>query len=293
MALSIGSLSLDLCKTISITPISGDIQAQGAAQGAEWGLVAVDQAHGKLAMRLVPKQSSFRGAWELTTAGAGRTLPVYFLPWRPKRIVSLPIGNDVPLFATAAITGCSVFTTGTEQSPTIYHAGVESGDLAGYDGDDPEINRAASSGKSELFWRLLLTKRLVPNAMEASGWSEVSKSMYINDGSGETARARAAVTAIVASHRNDKIVWNANVRGLAWGSYLGFCKGGKWRMYLQENLTFFYSHKDTRKQYATSLPIALTQVFPRGKERTNLINPAPTRIVDPFTPSDHVVEGWS
>jgi hypothetical protein len=55
-------------------------------------------------------------------AGAG-TFESYFLPWQMDRITRVPLGGAGPaFFFTSSLTGCTIYVTGTEQAPTVYHA---------------------------------------------------------------------------------------------------------------------------------------------------------------------------
>lgn len=310
---SIENLTLDLVKRVSILPMDG------GASGTDWTLVDAathSAVSGKAvpAMRLVQLAANANegGAWKLTSDGVGRSKQIYFLPWWSKCIVKLTVGDGHNVFATSALSGCSVFTIGDETAPTVFHAGIN-GALAAPGGplksppfagqlvdpldllfaNDPgnadklAMINMAKENKPE-FWRLLLY-RLAPavNQGQAPGWSEVNKQMYVADTHGSTARARAVVDAVKATHRADDITWGQDT-GMPWGSYLGFSVNGKWSMYLQENITFSYTRVTPKETYRASFPIALRQVFPPGHEGTNLIDPVPDRIVNPFTPSDTV-----
>lgn len=313
-SLSIANLTLDLVKRVSILPMDG-----GGRGATDWTLMDAATsgiAAGKavLAMRLVQQAAMHNegGAWKLTSNGVGWSKQVYFLPWLSKCIVKLTVGDDCNIFATSALTGCSVFTIGDASAPTIFHAGIEGslGSLGGAlksapfagqlvdpldqlfandpgDADKLAMINMAKENKPD-FWKLLLY-RLAPavNQGQAPGWSEVNKRMYVADVNGSTARARAVVDAVKTAHQADGIEWGQDT-GMPWAAYLGFSVNGKWTMYLQENITFSYSRKDPKETYRASFPIALRQVFPPGHESTDLISPMPDRIVNPFTPSDTV-----
>ena len=65
-----------------------------------------------------------------------RGLPAYFLPWDdrgavvrmtiPNKRTSLSEKQHPKLFFTACLSGCSVFFSGDQENPTIYHAGTGS-----------------------------------------------------------------------------------------------------------------------------------------------------------------------
>jgi len=62
-----------------------------------------------------------------------RDFPVFFLPWAADRVVKVKLSDprpnptdEVRIFFTAAVDGCSVFVEGDPANPTVYHANATS-----------------------------------------------------------------------------------------------------------------------------------------------------------------------
>ncbi len=111
---------------------------------------------------------------------AGDRFPVYFLSWTSRVMaqITLPaMGTHDPdpdIFLTAGINGCSVFFKDPGQTPTVYHAGIDSS----LHGNLPTSN----SGK---FWRQLLLEKEAGLANQARGhktFGEVKSAHYVNQG---------------------------------------------------------------------------------------------------------------
>ncbi len=72
-------------------------------------------------------------AVELRDAAQPRDFPVFFLPWAADRVVKIKLSDprqnpndEVRIFFTAAVDGCSVFVEGDPATPTVYHANATS-----------------------------------------------------------------------------------------------------------------------------------------------------------------------
>jgi len=291
VAVEAKDLDLDMLKKVAIVPMDGAPVSQGAVDGGDWSLMTIPTNKGKLALKLAAGGPNFMGAHKLTSVGgAGGALNAYFLPWLKRRVCAITLGGDSDVFWTAGINGCSVIAKGDPATPTIFHCGTE-GALAKQDDlpADAETAKAAKES-SEKFWTLLITKTLVPKAWEDKHWAGIHRQDYVNDGSGTTAAAKAFTEKVKKAHKSDPLKWDDRCMGTAWGSVFGFKTGGKWAFYLQKNISFWYTNTKTKKKYATSFPFEVVQFYPKGKEKVNLITPAPTKIADPFTPSDTVLE---
>jgi len=198
---------------------------------------------------------------------------VHYLPWYDQKIISLTIppmpamGGGTRYFFTAAINGCSVFFKGTQQSPTIFHAGGKTVKP----GSDPKDGAA--------FWRKMMKTRAETKTGKILG--EVNKTMYVTD-------------------RKDKALGTANSRLFdEWlrqnpngfriedvdphGCVIGRREGGLWTFYLQENVTITYTSflpqpdgSVLEKQHSVMRPMQVTEVFPNGKKHVK-VNPLLSR----------------
>jgi hypothetical protein len=292
VAIEAKDLTLQLLTRMAIVPYDGVPVQQGATDGGDWSLLTIPTNKGKLALKLSPGGLNFLGAHQLSTNGNGGALNCYFLRWLKRRVCRLELGNDSDVFWTAGINGCSVIAMGDPTKPTVFHGGTE-GALAKQDDlpAEKEIAKAASES-SEKFWTLLITTKLVPKAWEDKNWAGIHRQHYINDGSGTTPAAKAFIEKAKAQHKKDKdpIEWDTRNPGTPWGSVFGFKKSGRWAFYLQKNVSFWYSNTATKKKYAASFPFEVIQFYPKGQEKVNIIDPAPTKIPSPFEVSEWVVE---
>jgi hypothetical protein len=281
------ALKNQLMNRVSVKPDARELNA-GNDTDLDYTLTKIeDNAKKKINMKLVPGYKGNERACH--TVQDGGTLSIYYLPWLSKRIVGMEVAGDSDIFFTAAINGCSIMVTGDPTKPMVYHAGIGTDLNAGaYLGDDKELKATATAKDAPKFWRLLLTKTLVPGAWEDKNYAEINRPMYVNDGTGSTKRAKDYQKELEKAHKADPL----KIGNFApWGCVYGLRDGGKWAFFLQENATVRYENTKTKKKYATSLVMALTQFYPKGKEKTNLAMPlAP--IKDPFTPSELVLENW-
>lgn len=69
-----------------------------------------------------------------------RDFPVFFLPWAADNVIKIKLsdprnnpGDEVKIFMTAAVDGCSVFVEGEPGNPTVYHANAMSHNPGGLD----------------------------------------------------------------------------------------------------------------------------------------------------------------
>ncbi|HEY1218171.1 MAG: hypothetical protein ABSE42_18700 [Bryobacteraceae bacterium] len=203
-------------------------------------------------------------------------VPSYYLPWDESgTIVHMTIPKqgtisseshilDPDIFFTAAINGCSIFIQGTPESPTVYHAGGDTGR-----GDD--LARGAA------FWREVLTN--FADSSKGKFQTEVNKMDYIktpgqvgSDGKPTTANANA-----YEKWLQDKYKKTLDVKFVTpWGCVVGYRNAGKWAFYLQENATIAYmtlrkEGKEPAKLRLVSKPMVLREIFP-GSGAVNMTN---------------------
>jgi hypothetical protein len=277
---------LDFMKKYSICPDDGAVPSDGKSFTL---IMITESAKLKSGFELVKRTGAEKGALHLRLVDGGKQ-PIYFLPWLTHHIVgmSIPIGGP-DVFFTAAINGCSVFITGDPASPTVYHAGIgtDLNENAFKEKGSPTLSTAAKKKDAPLFWRLLL-KKLVPLVAIDGSLGEVNKTHYVKDGTvgafdrGQTTkRADAFDDFLRKKHKNLGI----NLV-LPWGCVFGFRDGGAWKFYLQENCTAYFKGGKN----ATSLPMAITQVFPADGGKHNIIHQRWEGIENPLTLSDTVVK---
>ena len=165
------------------------------------------------------------------------------------------------------------------------------------DAVEKKLKAAATASDAPLFWRTLLEKK-VPGSTTNANFAEVNTTHYIKDGTtgtllGNKATKRAAAfeKAFIAKNKEWPSKDDAMKLTLmtAWGSVCGLKTGGSWKFYLQENVSIRYSNKAGNSKFAVSIPIALTQFYPKGQERTNLITEPNMVITQPYTASPHVI----
>lgn len=168
-------------------------------------------------------------------------IPVYFLPWQSKFLLSLSIpeykeenivrydhGVEIDavsphIFFTAAINGCSVFVNGDPSRPTVTHGGISEGSTP-Y-GNDPAT-----------FWRDLLAVHQQQTGARGDTNYEINNTNYVN----ATGRAKQTWTPLSAR-------FNSFLRRLPdnnpmqieqvqpFGCVFGIRYGRLWSFYLQEN----------------------------------------------------------
>jgi hypothetical protein len=204
--------------------------------------------------------------------------PVYFLPWDSSgAVVRLRIpakgttDPDPDIFLTAAINGCSVFVQGDADSPTLYHAGGDTG--------QSDHNQAAR------FWREALGKH-IRNSATARGRgtvaSEVNKTEYVKTpgtvGNSTTPRAQEYESWLKS--KLDKTGRFTVTMVNPWGCVMGIRKGTTWSFYLQENATVICNivTKGGVEQRYYARPMALRQIFPGGASIANMRMKVPVKI---------------
>ena len=196
--------------------------------------------------------------------------PCWFLPWNPEgglthmtiprttwvhtkaatnRPRSAPAADPTwgdfvdnpPYFFTTALSGCSVFITGSADNPTIYHAGKGS---SAYD---------FSSGQSQKIdlrthWKDCF-RDADPAAFARKAYSEVDKDHY----SGPTQRVQA-YQATLAGYDIQNMLSVGTVFGVRTGLY--------WDFYLQEIARITYKRASDSRIRTVHRPIALIKIFP-------------------------------
>ncbi|HEU4630716.1 MAG TPA: hypothetical protein VFS08_13275 [Gemmatimonadaceae bacterium] len=204
--------------------------------------------------------------------------PVYFQPWDSSgAIVRLripPKGTTDPdpdIFLTAAINGCSVFVQGSADSPTLYHAGGDTG--------QSDHNQAAR------FWREALAKHIRDSASARGRGSlaaEVNKTEYVKTpgtvGNATTPRAQEYERWLKA--KLDKAGRFTVTMVNPWGCVMGIRTGTTWSFYLQENATVICNivTKTGVEQRCYARPMALRQIFPGGASLANMQMKVPVKI---------------
>ncbi|MGH7460483.1 MAG: hypothetical protein ACREMA_05590 [Longimicrobiales bacterium] len=197
-------------------------------------------------------------------ADFGEAEPAYFLPWDESgaiirlRIPAKGANNPDPdVFFTAAINGCSVFIQGDPDSPTIYHAGGNTG--------RSDHNDAAR------FWRQALANHLKDSdTAQARGKieGEVNKTHYVKT----PGTARNATTPTAEGYEKelksllDKKGSFQVTMVNPWGSVFGVRTGNNWEFYLQENGTVVcnYVSKKTVRTVSYARPMRLSKIYPGG-----------------------------
>lgn len=188
-------------------------------------------------------------------------MPVYFLPWDVSgAIVRLTIpargtlNPDPDIFFTAAINGCSVFIQGAPTSPTVYHAGGDTG--------QSDHNQAAR------FWRDALNRHIQATASaRARGHvvAEVNKTDYIKTPgtAGNMTTPRAAQLEALLKQNLDKGSFSVYMVN-PWGCVMGIRTGNSWSFYLQENGTVICNivSKTGVVAHKFSRPMAIRQIYP-------------------------------
>ena len=201
----------------------------------------------------------------------------YFLPWTAGGgIINLTIptmgthgyaDDDVKYFFTATITGCSIFIKGTPQSPTIYHAGGQTGQ------NDPV--------KAARFWRRLMTTHSGGGAIVG----EVNKTDYVSE------RNLGTVASPATQHSQAFETWLKTAGNVSsslevdwvfpWGCVMGVRdNAGDWAFYLQENVSIYFYKFSKEHWYskekkvkstmtARNRPMLFRQFFPGGLPHVN------------------------
>ncbi len=160
-------------------------------------------------------------------------VPIYFLPWKSMRIVSMklpelsphdydaPVERNPNFFFTAAINGCSVFVQGKPTEPTVYHAGI-----------DGTLHRDAAA-----FWRDCLSRVTRDQGPTGGVTREVNKAQYTKDTSFK-GPARTPLAAAYLAWLKDEHKKELKISEVApWGCVFGIRYGRLWSFYLQENAT--------------------------------------------------------
>lgn len=210
---------------------------------------------------------------------ASNWTPIYFLPWDPSSaIVRLhipPKGTTDPdpdIFFTATINGCSVFIQGSSDSPTIYHAGGNTG--------QSDHNEAAR------FWRHALAKHIAGNAAARGRGTiaaEVNKTDYVKTpgtvGNSTTIRAQMYEDALKT--KLDKTGKFTVTMVNPWGCVMGIRTGTHWAFYLQENATVVTSvvtKQGAVTQYFAR-PMHIRQIYPGGGGIADMKIKIPVKVV--------------
>lgn len=216
-----------------------------------------------------------RGASTLVSdhamAPAADRVPCYFLPWNGEGgVIQLTIpelpddaaaDTHPPIFLTAALSGCSIFVSGTARKPTIYHCGKD----------------GATAGESATaFWTGAMQQILGDDAADNLSAAHNRDYMATNRGApGSGAEFATSAKERFEEHYRTGYRVEAST---AWGAVFGIRKGATWEFYLQENVTVTYSKllpptgffKRLKKsqpdpaQRIVSRPVMVRKIFPDG-----------------------------
>jgi hypothetical protein len=191
---------------------------------------------------LVNGEAQYRGGLALSVAlnEQPNWVPIYFLPWDSKKIYSMVIPDkaadaaDHPnIFFTAAINGCSVFVRGTQENPTIYHAGINT-DMHGN-----------LPYKAPDFWRDFLKYVALKEGrvLTPADYGEVNTTDYMNQFLSEkTADKTTLRVELYKDWLKDEYRKQLRIESVSpWGCVFGIRTGKKWRFYLQENAAIQYA----------------------------------------------------
>jgi hypothetical protein len=209
----------------------------------------------------------------------GEAKPIYFLPWDESgAIIKLHLptkGRHVPdpdVFFTAAINGCSVFVQGDPTSPTVYHAGGNTG--------RSDHNDAAR------FWRHALVNHIKnSDTAQARGklQAEVNKTDYVR-----TPGTQSNSSTPTADKYEQELKDRLNKKGSftvtmvsPWGCVFGVRTGNNWEFYLQENGTVVcnYVTKAGVRTVSYARPMKLNKIFPGGTSNISAMSlPVPVTI---------------
>lgn len=199
---------------------------------------------------------NFPGACGLKIATATQMtdrsyVPIYWLPWKSKMILSYKIpavphslaewdDDEYPrFFFTAGINGCSVFAQGSPEGPTVSHGGIES----------------KIAGSTAEFWRKQM-------ALTKSGWGgeairgEVNKQEYMFSGGSAKVLAEEYKTFLGPTGKD-----NFSMEIVSpFGCVFGIRYGRSWTLYLQKSVVFnkvrFYKAdgvKEIASEYRTDM----------------------------------------
>lgn len=209
-------------------------------------------------------------------------VPAYFLPWDcAGAIVSMKIpqqgslgrgAEDPDIFFTAAINGCSIFIRGEPISPTVYHAGGDTG-------------RGNDMDRSAAFWREVLAN--FAHLSDGRFVTEVNKKDYIKtpgqlatDGKLTTANAKAYQAWLENKYKNILNIQLVN----PWGCVFGFRNNSLWKFYLQENATIVYLTVNKNrgvqgtKMQIVSRPMVVREIYPGNAVMVNMTTAQPITV---------------
>lgn len=178
----------------------------------------------------------------------GSPLPVYYLPWTPRRITKLifPPITSRRFFFTSAIGGCSIFVAGTPARPVVYHAGIDGvvdNALAAVPGLTPAVQHAATIKDAPQFWRKLIKMR----EPHINIIAEVNRADYVFDGTFVNPPgvkgyfATPSIKSTVTAKTFGNALWWKRIIGaevIPWGTFWGMKQkppSKRWNFYLQEN----------------------------------------------------------
>lgn len=149
--------------------------------------------------------------------------------------------DNPPYFFTTSLSGCSVFITGSADSPTIYHAGKGSSAFDHSSGKPVQLDLRTH-------WKDCF-RDADPEAFAQKAYSEIDKAHY----SGPTQRV---------------LDYQATLGGydiqnmLSVGSVFGIRTGLFWEFYLQEIARITYKRASDNQIRTVHRPIALLKMFP-------------------------------
>lgn len=202
-------------------------------------------------------------------APSGLTTPMYFLPWDPEggavqltipsRDAKLSAQKHPHIFLTAALSGCSIFISGTPSKPTIYHCGTEGM-------TDPK--RSAAD-----FWKDAMTQ-LGVSPKKVSAIHNVDYITPVKHDDGKVLKRDQDIKDQLNKHYKAHAKQSLKIESTkGWGAVFGIREGSDWKFYLQENVTITYYQIGTSEKgdvvpltqpRTVSRPAVVRQIFPGG-----------------------------
>ncbi len=205
-------------------------------------------------------------------------LPMWFLPWFSDHVTKmkilrpevLPPGTpDSPIFFTSALSGCSVFVDGPDDSPTVYHGGFSNTrDFTA----KPRLTDPSTGTESDsvTHWRLLFGRM----SGGSQNFAEVNKQRYLSGGGTYdrmTPDMQAYMQFLKSEHQNEMRISDMKSEGTVMGHRQ---TDGRWRFFLQESVTIvMYTLRKKKRLFGKARmvdgeqktfrrPMVLRQIYP-------------------------------
>lgn len=161
---------------------------------------------------------------------------VWFLPWASNHATRMTIPPKAPplpgqdmqysdIFLTAALSGCSVFITGSPQEPTIWHCGTESAR------SNPTHTHHYADAANH--WRGLVRAQMAVD-QDTSRLHEINRGMYRKYGTSDYTRMAEQYKTFLENDQT-QIMQVQNVATS--GCVFGIRTNDDWAFYLQKNMS--------------------------------------------------------